>query len=522
MTSSRTLFYFCLCFIVGVFFESVFSIPQIFIWVFLLISVFIFLLTLFYYKNFLFISFLILFLLLGVLRVQISESNIKNDKLSQLNDTNKNVILFAVVQDEPIKKDTVQNSKIKVNKIIVDKKESIVSSYVQLTTPRYPEFNYLDNLQIEGKLKTPFETDDFSYKNYLQKDGIYSVISFPKIEKLKAITNLSFGEKAYSLVLFLKQKLRLSIRENYLPPESLILEGTILGDNSALNADLKSKLNITGLRHIIAVSGTHIVILGLIVMSFLLFLGLYRNQAFYFTVFFIWIYIVLTGMSASGIRAGIMGSIFLFAQKIGRQSHIERIIVQAAAIILLFNPLLLLYDVGFELSFLAVLGLIYLEEPIREFLKLLITKSQSIIFPSRINKQVFTEQNNKFDNVLIMVSATLSAQVFTLPIMLYNFGNISLVSPITNILILPIVEPLMILGFISCFAGIIYGGLGYVLSFPCYFLLLYFVKIIDIFSAPWMIKTFENVHWIWVVVLYFLIAVLVAFIKRQSRLKFLR
>ena len=159
------------------------------------------------------------------------------------------------------------------------------------------------------------------------------------------------------------------------------------------------------------------------------------------------------------------------------------------------NPLLLTLDVGFQLSFLAVLGLIYLEP----FIKKTILKFI------------------KSENLVGMVSATFSAQIFTVPIMLYNFGNISFIAPLTNILILPVVEYLMIFGFISSIMGIFSGTLGFILSLPCYVFLTYFVKILEIFSQPWAMKTIENVSWIWLVILYAVIIIFVFWIKKKDR-----
>lgn len=534
MTSSKILFFLCLFFISGIFIESIFNIPQIFIWGFLFILLIFILYTLSTRSRlqgiYFIFSFCFLFFVLGVLRFQISELNIKNDKLSKLNDTDSIVTLYGKVADEPVKKDTTQNIKINVKNILISGQKEKVLGKILITVPKYPEFNYQDILQIEGKLKTPFENEEFSYKNYLLKDGIYSVMSFPKIKLTEKYAPNFFKDPVpfiYNSILQVKEKLRQSTRQNYVPPESFILEGTILGDSSALTNDLKNKLNIVGLRHIIAVSGTHVIILSSILMSILLFLGFYRGQAFYFSVFFIWLYIILTGLPASGVRAGVMATIMLLAQKLGRQSHTERMIVVSAAIMLFLNPLLLIYDVGFELSFLAVLGLIYLSPTIKEFLKQVIEKGRKLLSLkfqkfaiSELNKK--NKDNQKLNDFLQIFSATLSAQIFTLPVMLYNFGNVSLIAPITNILVLPIVEPLMIFGFLSVFLGIFSNVLALIFYLPCYFLLIYFLKIIDIFSKSWAIKIFENVHWIWPTILYVLLAFLVALIKKKNRPKFLK
>lgn len=500
MTPSKILFYFCISFIIGIFIESITKIPQFFLWAFLFLdflAIFVFLII--RKDNLLITGFCILFLIIGILRVQIAEFNVANDKLSKFNNTGI-ITLTGEISSEPDVRDTSQKLKVKVG-----------NSAVLITTSRYPEYKYLDRIKITGKLETPSETPEFSYKNYLMKDGIYSVMAFPKISAIDGPASggeLAITKKIYSGILWLKARMRESIRSNFSPPQSSILEGTILGNSGALSNELKNKLNITGLRHIIAVSGTHVVILSSIIMSLLLALGLWRIQAFYFAVIFIFGYIVLTGLPASGIRAGIMGGIFLLAQKLGRQSASSRIIVLACSFMLLFNPLLLFYDVGFQLSFLAVMGLIYFEPFVRSFFKFLAKK----IF------KIKTEE--KYDNIFMIFSATVAAQIFTLPIIVFNFGNISWVSPITNILALPIVYYLMLFGFLSSFLGIFSNILGWILSIPCYVLLDYFVWVIDFFSESWMLKTIKNVSWIWLLNSYLAISFFILFLSKRYSQKF--
>ena len=485
MTPSKILFYLCVSFVVGIFISSIFKMPQIFVWGILIIAILIVIASLFLKKDdFIVIGFCLAFLVLGVLRFQISEFNIAKDKLAKLN--GQEVVLTGIVSNEPDVREKIQKLKVRVDKF---------ESTVLVTTNKYPEYKYLDKVEISGKLETPEVFDDFNYKNYLLKDHIYSVMDFPKIEKLDR-RRASIFSYIYSGILWLKQKIRQSIEYNFSPPQSSILTGTVLGDNGAMTNDLKNKLNITGLRHIIAVSGTHVVILSSIVMSLLLAMGFDRGKAFYIAIIFIFLYIVLTGLPSSGVRAGIMGGLYLLAQKLGRQSMGSRVIVMACAIMLIINPLLLLYDVGFQLSFLAVMGLIYLEPFIKSLIK-------------KVTK-------DKIKDLVGIVSTTFAAQIFTLPIMVYNFGNISFVSPITNLLILPIVYWLMIFGFLTSVAGVFSNVLGWVLSLPCWFLLTYFVKIMDFFSQPWAVKTVVSVHWAWLVMFYLLLTIFIVWIKRYN------
>lgn len=526
MTASKALFYFCISFVAGIFFESLIKIPQFILWIFLFFGVLLIFLSfsirgnpLLIRVNPLAISFCIFFLVLGVLRMHISEFNAANDELSKFNDKGE-IVLTGIISVEPDIRDAYQKLKIKTG-----------GSTVLITTNRYPEYRYLDKIKISGKLESPqnsggtviagqapSETKDFNYKNYLLKDHIYSVMYFPKVELISREHSYGAFLFVYEKILFLKQKIRESIRQNFLPPHSSILEGAVLGDNGAIPNDLKNKLNITGLRHIISVSGTHIVILSAILMSFLLFLGLSRGKAFYFAIILIFIYIILTGLPSSGIRAGIMGGLYLLAQKLGRQSMGVRVIAMACAAMLAINPLLLFYDVGFQLSFLAVLGLILIEPLVKNFLLKIWKMFLSLqIFRKKLGVKIYEKTENRAQNLLGMASTTFAAQIFTLPIMVYNFSNISFVSPLTNILILPIVSPLMILGFLSSLFGIFSNFLGWIFSVPCWFLLEYFIKVIDFFSQTWAQKTIQNVSWLWLAVFYFVLGFLIKYFRKKQR-----
>ena len=490
--------------------ESVIKIPQFVLWIFLLLGIF-FIFSRYISRDpsrewksyFLVAGFCVMFLVLGILRMQISEFNIITDKLSKLNDKEK-ITLTGIVTDEPDLKDSSQSIKMKVDNY---------GDIILVTANRYPEYKYLDKLSITGKLQTPMETEDFSYKNYLQKDHIYSVMYFPKISALGGPAlggeNLNIMQRAYSGILWLKEKMRDSIQNNFLPPESSVLEGVVLGDKSAISQDTKDQFRIAGLSHIIAVSGLHIVILTSIVMYFLILLGFSRNLSFYAVAVFITGYVVLVGLPASAVRAGLMAIVYLLGQKLGRQAIGTRMIVLAGALMLLVNPLLLFYDVGFQLSFLAVLGIILLEPILRYAIKFLINQ----IFKIKIEQ--------KYENIIMLFTVTASAQIFTLPVIIYNFGSVSLVSIFTNILILPVIPAVMLFGFLSSLVGIIFSSFGWLLSLPCYFLLRYVFYIIDLFSKPWAYQTFSDVPWIWIALSYLVLGVLTRYFNKRLRTKFL-
>jgi len=154
---------------------------------------------------------------------------------------------------------------------------------------------------------------------------------------------------------------------------------------------------------------------------------------------------------------------------------------------LLQNPLLLRFDVGFQLSFLAVMGIIYV---------------------GPIFQNWFRRIPDKFQ-LRSILATTLSAQIFTLPILIYNFGYISQVAPLTNLLILPFLPYIMILGFICGFLGMLWTPLGWVFSLPVWLLLAYLTKIVEWFSALPFSVYFLEISWIWLLLSYLVLAFIV-------------
>ena len=280
-----------------------------------------------------------------------------------------------------------------------------------------------------------------------------------------------------------------------------MVEGVILGGTATMPQETKAKFSITGLTHLTAISGSNVVILSTVLMAFLLLLGFWRGQAFYLSVTFIWLYIAIAAFPASGIRAAIMATILLLAQKLGRQNTSARVIVLTATLMLLSNPLLLLYDVGFQLSFLASLGIIY-AKPIIDY-----------AFPFA--------KHEKLKKALDIFSITLAAQLFTLPVIAYNFKNISLVAPLTNLLIIPIIDWIMIFGFLAAFLGIFSNLLGFLFFIPTWMMLAYFLKILDLFSQPWAALYAFSFHWTWIGLYYAMLAMFIWWLNKKMKPDFL-
>jgi competence protein ComEC len=497
MSASKVLFYLSLSIITGIGLASFITIPQALIWGFLIGGVVLIASTVVAQRIPIFkfgavAGFCLLCVAVGAARYGVIQSVIDHDPVRLLNDKPQKIALTGIIVDEPDIRDNFQKLKVKVNH---------TKSIVLVSTSRHPDYHYLDEVTVAGKLKTPAVSDDFNYKNYLLKDGIYSVMDFPTIEIISQKHRYDLFSWTYEKVLWLKGHLRASIHQNFQKTQGLVLEGILLGENKNMPPDMRDKLNAAGLRYLTAISGVHIIIMSTIIFMVLLALGLWRRQAFYGAFIFIWLYVIGTGMSASGVRAAIMGSLFLIAQQVGRQYANSRTITLAAVVMLLANPFLVRYDVGFQLSFLASLGIIH-AKPLFDTMLYRIKH----VFREKPRTKAGVFSKKAFITVLDMLAVTLAAQLFTLPIMVYNFGLISLVAPLSSLLILPVMPWLIGLGLACALLGIISPFLAWILYFPTAVFLLYFFAIVSIFSQPWMTLAFPNISWIWLIFYYIMLA----------------
>lgn len=484
MTKSKAFLLICLSFMGGIFLNSFFPAYRFP----LLMSLFsIFVLLALEYKKFLLSALCFLFLILGVWRHQSFLFRVENNSLEQLINREGNIALVGIIDSLPDRRENFNKIKIR----LPEKEGKIL-----ITSWKYPEYRYGDKLKLEGKLEEPENFEDFDYKNYLAKDGIYAVMYFPDIE----LIGKGFGSPFFASLFSIKNRLKESVNSLLPSPQSGLLEALLFGDEENIPEYWKQKFNITGTRHIAAVSGMNITIISVLILNLLLFMGFWRKQAFYLSVGLILIYVLVIGAPASGLRAAIMGILFLLAQSFGRASDGVRPIVFSACLMLFQNPLLLKADVGFQLSFLAILGLAYLQPFFSNFLK-------------RIPD---------FFQLRYTLSATIAAQIFTFPVLAYHFGQVSVLGLFSNLLVVPLLPHITILGFFLSLSGIFFLPLGYLLSFPAWALLTFILKIIDFsFQIPLSPLSFQNFSLGWVIIFYLGLGFIVWRLQESQKLRFL-
>src|SRR3989344_2276829 len=309
---------------------------------------------------------------------------------------------------------------------------------ILVTTSSYPRYEFGDFIEAEGKLELPqnFTSStgsgrvEFDYVAYLKKDGIRTTLFFPEIKNHDAKLDLGLLENfrlaLYKNIFSIKNEFQEAINLSVPEPNASFINGILLGARQNIPDDLKDAFSKTGTTHILAISGYNIMIISEAVLLGLIWF-FKRRIAFWISVIVIILFVILTGASASVVRAAIMGLLLSFAHGYGRLYDQKNSIILAGAAMVWFNPLVLVFDIGFQLSFAAVLGLIY-------------------IFPWLDYKLYKVSKLGGLKELILM---TLSAQVAVAPLLIYYFGNFSLISLPTNVLILSFLPYAMLAGFVA-------------------------------------------------------------------------
>ncbi|MDD2753386.1 MAG: ComEC/Rec2 family competence protein [Candidatus Portnoybacteria bacterium] len=494
MSNSKIFLFFCLSFIFGVFVQSVFNFPRP-VWLgFLILGVM--LAAMFWGRapKIVIAGFCLMIMAGGAWRY-ISVSDTHN-LIKQFNDKGK-ITITGVISEEPdVRSDNIKY-KVSVKGVwpfdsgyasasasasplplqaTADKQGTNLGGNILVVAKKYPAYQYGDKLEITGKLKTPSVSDDFDYKSYLAKEDIYSIAYFPEMKLLAQ----GRGNWLMTRLLFVKNKFSDSIGRVLTEPQAAFLAGLILGEKRGLPQDIMDAFSRTGTTHIIALSGFNITIIAVALMNLFNFFMVRRQISFWLSVGAIILFVLMTGAAASVVRAAVMGILVLLAQQVGRLYQIRNALVLAGAIMVYLNPRVLVWDLGFQLSFAATLGLIYTSPILQNWF---------------IGEKEREDGNKKILGLKEILIATLAAQIAVLPLLIINFGQLSLIAPLANILVLPFIPATMFFGFLSALVGLAILPLGKVLGWLAWLFLTYEIRIIELLAKLPLAAV--NFKWTW-------------------------
>ncbi len=352
---------------------------------------------------------------------------------------------------------------------------------ILVRTDQSQVIRYGDIVSVRGKLQYPenFETDtgkEFDYISYLKKDGIFFTLSYGSIESIVPSPSHSIRSRLFDLKHAFIKNLSIHIPQ----PEDMLASGILFGTRAILSPEWQDAFIRTGTIHIVALSGYNVSIVAEGIMrAFRLFLSALASSVA--GVFAIISFVVMTGASSTAIRAGIMGGLALAARLIGRPYDIARALLVAVILMVFINPKILVFDVSFQLSVIATLGMIYIAP-------ILSRKLYWIPFVS------FRE----------IVSATIAAQIAVLPFILWRMGTLSLIALPVNILILPFMPIAMFTSAITSILGLFSHVVAFPFGFVSYSLLHFILSVIKTAStylfASFTVKTFP----LWLVLILYI------------------
>ena len=368
--------------------------------------------------------------LFGAIRLWIADGMPKNDLFFEARQNKDSMVLEGRIVSEVEAFETFYGGQNVI--FVLEAPNGRARCY--LTNPT-ESLTYGDEVRMKGRLAIPKGVRNpggFDKRAYLDRIGIHTLFYGDK-ESAVEILGRGAGNPLKAAALRVKGFLSESISEEFEPRDAAFLKALFLGERSGLDDDFKDPFIKTGTMHILAVSGFNI---GFLLATLLFFLKPFQisvNRKRIAMIFTIWLYCFLVGWQAPLVRASFMVTVFIAGQLWGRKTHILNSLGVAALAILLFNPKQL-FDVGFQLSFLAVFG-------IAGFVPLFVSPPQ--LLPNE--KLTFTEKFLFYAKELFWVSFV--CLFVTLPVTVQNFYIVVPLSLLANMIVVP-------LSFAVFFAGV--------------------------------------------------------------------
>lgn len=399
---------------------------------------------------------------LGAARYDAAQLSVTPRSARLLNDTG-DVTLVGVVDADPQRTAEGQRLVLAAEGALVGGQMRPAEGLVLVTLPPYPERRYGDRLALSGPLKTPREaerTGDFDYRAYLARKGIFSLMEPEQVRQI----GRGGGNPLLAALLGLRSRCQEVLLRELPEPQASLAVGILLGLQSSIPDDVSADFSATGTSHILVISGWNITIISTMLYGVTARLRLRQNAAFWAILVTIWLYTLFVGASATVIRAAVMGTVVVVGQRLARPAHAWTTLFAATWAMTLWNPQTL-WDMGFQLSALATASLFAYGKG---------TEALLLRTPLKAGWLDWARE---------ALTATLAAQILALPLILYAFGNLSIVAPLANVALLPMVPYAMLFGAVCLVGGLAWLPLGQGLATVAYLFLAWLTEGARLFAA---------------------------------------
>ena len=438
------------------------------------------------------VSLCLVALLLGAARYAYTIPTVDANYVSWYNDRSYEMLVTGTLVAPPDQRDTYTNLRLQVSAVNTGDEALPVHGLILARVPPEGAWHYGDVVRLRGSLQNPPTGEDFSYRDYLAHQGIRAYMP----DAVGTLLPFSAGNPLLRLVYAFKDQAVAHIYKLFPDPEASLLSGILLGDDNGLPAKLQEAYQNTGTAHIIAISGFNIAIIaGLFVVLFSRLLG--KRKGALFALLGILLYTILVGATASVVRAAIMAGLAIFARLSGRRQNGLVTLAFTAALMAAFNPQLP-WDVGFQLSFAATLGLVLYGQPLEDWAVRLVSRFAA------------PQKARKIGGVITaFLLLSLAAQLTTLPLMAWHFGRLSLVGLLTNPLVLPVQPAVMLLSGLALLLSFIYLPLGKLVAWVAWPFAAYTNRMVEFFNGlPYGVLVLGEFSFLFVVFFYLVLLTL--------------
>lgn len=355
---------------------------------------------------------------------------------------------------------------------------SLYSKLQQTLLPPDTLPNYGDKISLQGQLFLPDNARNpggFDYRAYLARNGIFSSMRIRQPEYLQIISRDGWRNPFRAAAFWIRNRTQETARRFLSARDAAVFTGILISARGAIPVALEDNFERTGTIHILATSGMNVAMVTWLVLRFLRFCRVARRPALLATILLVLLYVVMAGERASVMRAGLVAILYLVGELLDREATFTNTLAFSAFLILLLNPLQL-YDPGFQMSYLTVITIVLL----MPFATKHIQKWEEQVpayLPAAASIRFLLRQS------AVCFFLALTAQIGVAPLIVCYFYEVSLVSILTNMIVVPLVFFVLAIGMGFLIAAILHPWLAFPFALVLKPLVEFIVATVTLFAS---------------------------------------
>lgn len=427
----------------------------------------------------------------------------QNNSYNSLYKDIKNITGEAIIISNKEEKEYNNTYKIKVIKINENSKYNGTQIYLKINKNNTIKLEYGDKIKFEGEFIEPENQRNyggFNYKEYLKTIKIYGSVKLKKIEVIEK----NKGSIIYSISNKISEKIKNNINKILEKEPAKIVNGIVLGDKKDIEEDIIDDFKVSGISHILAISGMHISYI-ILIFELVLKKGVGKNRTKIFIIVFLCFYMFITGFSPSIVRASVMGILLLSSSIFHRKNDVLTSMSLSLICSLVYNPFLI-ESIGVQFSYISTLGILLLQKNTKNIIKNIKFKKMKYRRKIKIGKL------KTISKIVDILSVTISTQIAILPITIYHFNIFGVYFLISNLIVSFIIGPILVLSLISIFFSFWSISIAKLITCVLNFLIYSLIIISNFISKMEFSKVYIQTPNILLIILYYFLILLINYL----------